>query len=197
MTQSADRYFIQMGDNGLWNEVSKLDYVNAERMAGFHNTLGQPDEPATAGFSGGIVHGRLCYQGQGLPKNYVSLEGKRVSDLMTPQQFHADLAMKFNQHCEAVRKGREEPYSFMEEEGLDYNGWIEHRHGWAITEDYLCGVSLASTDDDEDSGLEVPFEECGTCMRLVELYRDYVSKYRVEQSRERRERRRELEEDEW
>lgn len=37
---------------GRWEEVSKEEYVRAERGAGFRNTLGKPDEPATAAFSG-------------------------------------------------------------------------------------------------------------------------------------------------
>jgi hypothetical protein len=109
-----------------------------------------------------------------------------MPQMMTPQEFHAELVRKFNEHCEAVRKGTEKPYSFMEEEGLDYNGWIEHRHGWAITEDYLCGISLSSTDIGEEYGLEVPFEECDTCSRLVDMYRDYASQYRIEQAKSRR-----------
>ena len=33
-------------------QVTKADYVKAERDAGFRNTLGQPDEPATAAWWG-------------------------------------------------------------------------------------------------------------------------------------------------
>lgn len=44
----AYRYFL----NGT--EVSKAEFVVAERSCGLNNTLGQPDEPATAGFSGWI-----------------------------------------------------------------------------------------------------------------------------------------------
>jgi hypothetical protein len=35
-----------------WVKVTKATYVAAERAAGFYNTLGQPDEPATAAFIG-------------------------------------------------------------------------------------------------------------------------------------------------
>lgn len=31
-------------------EVTKEEYVAAERKAGFRNTMGQPNEPATASF---------------------------------------------------------------------------------------------------------------------------------------------------
>lgn len=44
------RYFLKDGD-GDWYEVSKERWVMAERMAGFHNTMGQPREPATASWS--------------------------------------------------------------------------------------------------------------------------------------------------
>lgn len=40
------------------HEVSKAEFVSAERRAGFYNTLGQPDEPATHSFSNGRISGR-------------------------------------------------------------------------------------------------------------------------------------------
>lgn len=40
-----------------WREVTKEQFVQAERSAGFRNMNGQPKEPATAGFSGGGVQG--------------------------------------------------------------------------------------------------------------------------------------------
>jgi len=42
-------------DDTYWvdgNQVSKAEYVAAERAAGFRNTLGQPDEPATSWWHG-------------------------------------------------------------------------------------------------------------------------------------------------
>lgn len=39
-------------------EVTKAEYVRAERAAGFHNTLGQPEEPATAAFGTAKISGR-------------------------------------------------------------------------------------------------------------------------------------------
>lgn len=39
-------------------EVTKEEFVAAERKAGFHNTMGQPLEPATASFSNGKISGR-------------------------------------------------------------------------------------------------------------------------------------------
>lgn len=45
------RYWLsQEYEDPQWREVTKEEYVNAERAAGFHNTMGQPDEPATASF---------------------------------------------------------------------------------------------------------------------------------------------------
>lgn len=44
-----------------WEEVSKEVFVRAERAAGFRNTMGQPNEPATAGFFGNGIHGRIRY----------------------------------------------------------------------------------------------------------------------------------------
>jgi hypothetical protein len=46
-----NRYFLAMDDHE-WGEVDKEGYVKAERLAGFHNTMGMPDEPATAAFGG-------------------------------------------------------------------------------------------------------------------------------------------------
>lgn len=39
------------GQPQQWREVDKQTYVNHERNAGFHNTMGQPNEPATGSFS--------------------------------------------------------------------------------------------------------------------------------------------------
>lgn len=43
-------FWIREGD-GPWVEVDKAEFVRRERGAGFRNTLGYPDEPATAAFS--------------------------------------------------------------------------------------------------------------------------------------------------
>lgn len=52
-----DRYFVKVGE-GSWRECAKKEFVHLERQAGFHNTLGQPNEPATGGFSGSNIQGR-------------------------------------------------------------------------------------------------------------------------------------------
>jgi hypothetical protein len=47
------RYYLRK-----WEEVTEKEYVDAERAEGFHNTLGQPDKPATSSFSGKTYEGR-------------------------------------------------------------------------------------------------------------------------------------------
>lgn len=42
-----------------WREVSKEEWVRAERAAGFRNTMGEPDEPATSSFSARRVAGTI------------------------------------------------------------------------------------------------------------------------------------------
>ena len=62
-----DRYYLTEEREGLTEEreVTKQEFVRAERAAGFFNTLGQPEEPATHSFSGrtasGEVSGRTAY----------------------------------------------------------------------------------------------------------------------------------------
>jgi hypothetical protein len=56
----VERYFVSEG--GLpEQQVTKAGFVQAERRAGFRNTMGQPDEPATGGFSGATFMGRIEY----------------------------------------------------------------------------------------------------------------------------------------
>ena len=55
-----ETYSIRLGE-GEWREVSKEEFVKYERQAGFYNTLGQPNEPATGGFSGRQIEGRISY----------------------------------------------------------------------------------------------------------------------------------------
>ncbi len=58
----TDRYLIQRGDGTPWVVVDKATWVAAEREAGFRNTMGQPDEPGTAGFgttANGGLYGRI------------------------------------------------------------------------------------------------------------------------------------------
>lgn len=56
----TETYYLTVGD-GPEREVSKAEFVSAERAAGFRNTMGQPSEPATAAFGGHGVSGRVKY----------------------------------------------------------------------------------------------------------------------------------------
>jgi hypothetical protein len=63
MVRSKRRYFIRTRGASAWESVTKEEYVRHERSAGFHNTLGQPFEPATSLFSSTSYgyEGRLEY----------------------------------------------------------------------------------------------------------------------------------------
>lgn len=55
-----ERYFLSVdGHPETETEVSKEEWVKAERRAGFNNTMGHPEEPGTGGFSGGGIRGRI------------------------------------------------------------------------------------------------------------------------------------------
>jgi hypothetical protein len=60
----SERYFLKPDIGRFpWGEVSKAEWVHAERAAGFHNTMGRPEEPATGGFSGNGMRGTVTYGG--------------------------------------------------------------------------------------------------------------------------------------
>ena len=72
--REPDRYFLKL--EGLPEfEVPKDQYVMHERNAGFWNTRGEPDEPATAGFSSSRYpyRGRIQYG-----KSIVLTEGQVI-----------------------------------------------------------------------------------------------------------------------
>lgn len=53
------RYEVRLA-KGKWREVTKAEWVAAERGAGFHNTMGHPDEPGTGGFGTSLgIEGRI------------------------------------------------------------------------------------------------------------------------------------------
>lgn len=57
------RYFL--GPKGSERQVTMEEYVAAERAAGFYNTLGHPEKPATGAFSTtarGGMEGRQEYE---------------------------------------------------------------------------------------------------------------------------------------
>ena len=57
----ACRYFLRLEPGGEELEVTKAEFVAAERAAGFRNTSGRDDEPATGGFGNGTIRGRVEY----------------------------------------------------------------------------------------------------------------------------------------
>lgn len=66
--RSGDRYYVTTDHRGE-REVGKDDYVNVERQAGFRNTHGRPDEPATGSFGDGWLSGRIAYAADGPRSN--------------------------------------------------------------------------------------------------------------------------------
>lgn len=59
----SHRYFVKH-KFGPWTEVTKSDYVCAERSAGFRNKYGLDHEPATAAFSNDTIEGKIKYAKQ-------------------------------------------------------------------------------------------------------------------------------------
>lgn len=51
------KYFLTVADQRI--EVSKEEWVKAERAAGFRNTMGHPEEPGTGGWSAGGISGSI------------------------------------------------------------------------------------------------------------------------------------------
>ena len=49
---SGGGFWVKESSSAPWREVGKAEYVALERLAGFHNTTGQLDEPATSSFHG-------------------------------------------------------------------------------------------------------------------------------------------------
>jgi hypothetical protein len=54
------RYLLSLGGADP-REVTKAEWVAAERAAGFINTMGRPDEPGTGGFGNGYIRGTIEY----------------------------------------------------------------------------------------------------------------------------------------
>jgi hypothetical protein len=67
---SDTELFYLKTDGTDWKKVSKEEFVRSERSSGFYNTLGQPDEPATSGFSSGSVSGRSIDTNYAKPEQY-------------------------------------------------------------------------------------------------------------------------------
>jgi hypothetical protein len=54
------RYFLKLLDLD-WIEVTKAEFIQAERSAGFKNRNGDVDENATSGFGNGTISGYVEY----------------------------------------------------------------------------------------------------------------------------------------
>jgi hypothetical protein len=67
---SDTEFFYLKTDWTNWKNVTKEQFVSAERAAGFHNTMGQPDEPGTGGFSGHGTTGRIVDTKYAKPSQY-------------------------------------------------------------------------------------------------------------------------------
>lgn len=92
---------------------------------------------------------------------------------LTEEAFHETVRAQFAVHQEAVRQGTEKEYSFLADQGVDYNTWLEHRHGWPVTKEGFCGPTLASVCCEEhNDGHEVPAEECDVCAWLIRKYEE-------------------------
>jgi len=96
------RYFLTIG-NDAEREVTMSAYVNAERNAGFHNTCGRPDLPATSSFGGHLggheIHGvtRTEAQTQEPMKLYAVLDLRsRWFELYTTREAAQSCADRMN-----------------------------------------------------------------------------------------------------
>lgn len=79
---SQVRYFLRhRTEEARWTEVSKPEWVSAERGAGFRNTWGRDSEPATGGFGNGSIEGSVCYNG-GTPEGFEEKPQESVRDLV-------------------------------------------------------------------------------------------------------------------
>lgn len=68
--EDQTRYFLSMVE-GFWTEVSKEEFMAAERAADFHPKF--PGEPATSGFSNGSSRGTTTYDGKDPGRGVVTL----------------------------------------------------------------------------------------------------------------------------
>lgn len=54
------KYYLRGAWQNTWDEVSKEQFVQAERSAGFRSKFGSL-EPATGGFGNGTIDGKIVY----------------------------------------------------------------------------------------------------------------------------------------
>ena len=96
--------------------------------------------------------------------------------VITPQEFHAELRKRFADHLTAVRESREEEYSFLSDEGIVYNGWLDHQHAWPVDPDGTCIPCSAPCCAGECGGAyPVEATECGTTAVLIRMYEQRIA----------------------
>lgn len=57
-----ETFWIKLPGGQEYQQVSKEEFVKLERACGFHNTMGQPLEPATAGFGSPFGQGQVRFE---------------------------------------------------------------------------------------------------------------------------------------
>ena len=68
------RFFLRVV-GGKWQEVTKRDFIRAERGAGFRPKGGGEDTVATFSFETGSLKGLTVYAGGVLPEEYEPIKG--------------------------------------------------------------------------------------------------------------------------
>jgi hypothetical protein len=61
MEDVEKKYFIKFEDVTDWIEVTKGQFIKAERQCGFSPVSGSKEECATAGFGCGMISGKIEY----------------------------------------------------------------------------------------------------------------------------------------
>lgn len=91
---------------------------------------------------------------------------------LTKDAFMSELLDGYEKHLVAVQEGREEAYSYLKAEGVDYNDYIEHRHAWPVTEDGLCAPYsfMQPCCEEHDDVYPLEADECMACQALTRLY---------------------------
>lgn len=72
--------------------------------------------------------------------------------------------------AQVKEEGSKPSYVFNGWSGDEYNYWLEHRHGWPVTEEGWCGPAWSSRLDDNEPPTEIPYEDCSICSDLVQQY---------------------------
>jgi hypothetical protein len=81
------------------------------------------------------------------------------------QQFIDELRKAWQAQVES--EGENPSYEFNGWSGLDYNNWLDHRHGWPVAVEGWCGPSWASSLDPDEQHMEIPYQDCLVCTDIV------------------------------